>query len=281
MAKFEFRYPNMSIITLTTDFGACDSYVAQLKGVVLAINPKVQLVDVTHAIGPQDVARGAAIVEEIMTVFPAGSIHLAVVDPGVGSDRALLAAEAAGQRFLAPDNGLLSPVFRLFASTRIHRLANERYWRKPVSATFHGRDILAPVAAHWSLGVDLAEFGPAVDVTALVTLPAQGTRRAGAVLLGRVETIDAFGNLITNVRDTDLAVHDRAAVTISLGKHQVVGVSRCYSDRPPGSVLALIGSSGCLEIAVNRGNAARQLGVALGDDVRIEMPGAPYGLPAD
>src|SRR5690349_1490470 len=146
----------MSIITLTTDFGERDSYVAQMKGVILAINSQAQIVDVTHAIGPQDVARGARIIEEIAGVYPAGSIHVAVVDPGVGSERALLAAEAAGQRFLAPDNGLLSPLFRRFGPERVHRLANERYWRRPVSATFHGRDILAPVAAHWSRGADLA-----------------------------------------------------------------------------------------------------------------------------
>jgi S-adenosylmethionine hydrolase len=260
----------MSIITLTTDFGACDSYVAQMKGVALAINPQARLIDVTHAIGPQDVARGAVIVEEIAKVFPATSIHVAVVDPGVGSDRALVAAEAAGQRFLAPDNGLLSHVLRRFAPTRIRRLANERYWRNPVSATFHGRDILAPVAAHWSLGVDLAEFGPAVDVASMVTLPAERVRRVGAALFGRVENIDAFGNLITNVRDADFSVRDRATVTISIGKYRVVGISRCYSDQPPGSVLALIGSSDCLEIAVNSGNAARELGVALGTEVCVD-----------
>jgi S-adenosylmethionine hydrolase len=263
---------SMSIITLTTDFGLCDSYVAQMKGVILAINPQVQLVDVTHSIGPQDVARGAAIVEEIAMVFPVGSIHLAVVDPGVGSDRALVAAEVAGQRFLAPDNGLLSPVFRRFAPARIRQLANERYWRNPVSATFHGRDILAPVAAHWSLGVDPAEFGPAVDVASLVTLPPDEIRRVGTALFARVEVIDAFGNLITNVRDSDLPVRDRATVKISLGKHQVIGVKHCYSDEPPGGVLALIGSSGRLEIAVNNGNAAQTLGVALGAEVCIESP---------
>jgi hypothetical protein len=230
----------------------------------------MQIVDVTHAIGPQDVAHGAAIVEEIATVFPAGTIHVAVVDPGVGSNRALLAAEAADQRFLAPDNGLLYPVFCRFAPARVHRLANDRYWRKPVSATFHGRDILAPVAAHWSLGVDLAEFGPEVDVAALVTLSAESVRRVGAALFGRVETIDAFGNLITNVRDTDLPVEDRTTLKILVGKQTMVGMSRCYSDRPLGTILALIGSSGRMEVAVNGGNAARHLGVALGSEVRIE-----------
>jgi S-adenosylmethionine hydrolase len=264
----------MSIITLTTDFGVCESYVAQMKGVILGINPQVRLVDVTHAIGPQDVAQGARVVEEIASVYPAGSIHVAVVDPGVGSERALLAAAAAGQRFLAPDNGLLSPLFQRFVPQRVHRLANEHYWRKPVSATFHGRDILAPVAAHWSLGVELAEFGPAVDIASLVTLPSEGVRRIGRTLLGRVETIDTFGNLITNVRDTDLSSGDRTCLTILVEKHRIVGLSRCYSDKPPGSTLALIGSSGLLEIAVNGGNAARQLGTVPGAEVRIECSGS-------
>src|SRR5262249_26472787 len=191
------------------------------------------------------------VIEEIAGVYPAGSIHVAVVDPGVGSERALLAAEAAGQRFLAPDNGLLSPLFRRFAPERVHRLANERYWRRPVSGTFHGRDLLAPVAAHWSLGAELAEFGPAVGIASLVTLPAEGVRRIGATVLGRVETIDAFGNLITNVRDTDLSSGDRTCLTISVDQHQIFGLSRCYSDKPPGTTLALIGSSRRLEIALN------------------------------
>src|SRR5262245_23537353 len=249
----------MAFITLTTDFGAGDSYVAQMKGVILAINPQAQIVDATHAIGPQDVAQAAAIVEEIATVFPAGTIHVAVVDPGVGSDRALLAAEAASQRFLAPDNGLLAPLLDRFAPVRVHQLANDRYWRKPVSATFHGRDVIAPVAAHWSLGVDVAEFGPAVDFAALVTLPANNVRRVDAALFGRVERIDAFGNLITNVRDADLPVENRATFKILVGKQQIIGMSRCYSDRPLGTLLVLMGSSGRLEIAVNGGNAARHL----------------------
>ncbi len=154
----------MAIITLTTDFGTHDSYVAQMKGAVLSINPAAQLVDVTHTIPPQNVARAAAVVAEITGVYPTGAIHLAVVDPGVGSSRALLAAEAAGQRFLAPDNGLLTVLFRRFVPTRLHRLSEDRFWRKPVSATFHGRDILGPVAAHWSRGADLSEFGPPVSL---------------------------------------------------------------------------------------------------------------------
>jgi len=261
----------MSIITLTTDFGQRDSYVAQIKGVILAINPQAQLVDVTHAVSPQDVAQGARIIDEIAGVFPEGSIHVAVIDPGVGSDRALLAAEAAGQRFLAPDNGLLSSLFRRCAPRRVHRLVNERYWRPPVSVTFHGRDILAPVAAHWSRGADLADFGPACDVATLVMLLREEPRRVGSALIGRIETVDAFGNLITNVGEADLLAGDRDAFGISISGERIAGISRCYSDRPSGSLLALFGSSGRLEIAVNGGNAASQLDASVGIEFRIDL----------
>jgi hypothetical protein len=230
-------------------------------------------VDVTHAIPPQDVARGAAILEEIATVFPEATIHVAVVDPGVGTARALLAAEAAGQRFLAPDNGLLAHVIRRFPPTRVHILAADRYWRKPVSATFHGRDILAPVAAHWSLGTDLAKFGPAVDVATLMTLPPDAPWRVGAALVGRIQSIDAFGNLISNIREADLPAGDFSTVSIGLGVGQIVGINHCYSDRPVGSLLALINSSGFLEIAVNGGNAAKVLDVAPGIEFYIKAAG--------
>src|SRR5262245_4598333 len=176
----------MSLVTLTTDFGTCDSYVAQMKGVILGIAPQARLVDVTHAIPPQDVARGAHVLEEIAGAFPPDTIHLAVVDPGVGSDRVLLAAEAAGQRFLAPNNGLLSLVFDRWPPSRIHRLAVARFWRRSVAPTFHGRDILAPVAAHWSLGTDPAAFGPPLNPTDLVALRADLPRQAGSATIGRV-----------------------------------------------------------------------------------------------
>lgn len=260
----------MPLITLTTDFGATGSYVAQMKGVILAINPAAQIVDVTHAVPPQDVARAASVIEEIAQVYPGMTIHVAVVDPGVGSDRALIAAEAAGQRFLAPDNGLLIPIFRRFPPARIHRLTEDRFWRRPVSATFHGRDILAPVAAHWSRRADLADFGPPVELTALVPLLVDEPKRNAGVLIGRVESIDAFGNLITNVRDTDLPASPGGAFAILLAEHRISGISRCYADLPPGSLLALFGSSGRLEIAVANGNAAKQLGAFVGTEVRIE-----------
>ncbi len=258
------------IITLTTDFGTIDSYVAQMKGVILAINPLAQIVDVTHHIPPQDVFRAASVVDEIAHVFPAGTIHVAVVDPGVGSSRAIVAAEAEEQRFIAPDNGLLGPVLARFPAKRVHRVSEESFWRRPVSATFHGRDIFAPVAAHWSRGTNLSQFGPSVEVTSLVSLPRPELRQEGAVLVGRIEAIDTFGNLITNIDRSQLAGRDDSSLTISVAGQTISSVDRCYADRPSGVILALVGSSGRLEIAVSGGNAAACLNAVKGMEVRVE-----------
>jgi S-adenosylmethionine hydrolase len=257
------------MITLTTDFGTTDSYVAQMKGIILGINPQVEIVDVTHTVPPQDIARGGVIIDEIARVFPAGTIHVAVVDPGVGSQRGIIGVEAAAQRFLAPDNGLLGAVLAQAAPERIHCVTREQFWRVPVSATFHARDIFAPVAAHWSLGVDLAEFGPAIDAAALVRLAAVEPRQLGAALVGRVEAVDSFGNLITNINQSQLAA-ERGSLCVLIAGRRIAGVSRCYSDCPPGTLLALIGSSGRLEIAVNSGSAAKLLSAGAGTEVRVE-----------
>jgi len=257
------------MITLTSDFGTTDSYVAQMKGVILGINPLVDIVDVTHAVPPQDIARAGVIIDEIARVFPAGTIHVAVVDPGVGSQRSIIAAEASGQRFLAPDNGLLGAVLARAAPQRIHCVTREQFWRVPVSATFHGRDVFAPVAAHWSLGVDLAEFGPPIDPAALVRLAAVEPRQLGAALVGCVEAVDSFGNLITNVTESQLA-GERGSLCVLIAGQRIAGISRCYSDCPPRTLLALIGSSGRLEIAVNSGSAAKLLSAGTGTEVRVE-----------
>jgi hypothetical protein len=257
----------MPLITLTTDFGSSDSYVAQMKGVILAVNPNARIVDVTHSIPPQDVARAAVVIESFIPAFPAGTLHVAVIDPGVGSSRRLLAAEAAGQRFLAPDNGVLAPVFNRWPPSQIRELQNDRFWRNPISSTFHGRDILAPVAAHWSLDVDPTEFGPTIELDSLVPLHVPLPHRVGSALVGRVEYADSFGNLITNIAASDLG---DGPVEISIAGRIIGRVWHCYSDQPVGAWLALIGSSGRLEIAVNGGSAARMLNVMPGAEVRVE-----------
>jgi S-adenosyl-L-methionine hydrolase (adenosine-forming) len=257
-------------ITLTTDFGTSDSYVAQMKGAVLTINPEAQVIDVTHAIAPQDIRCAAAIVADVAESFPKGTIHVAVVDPGVGTARALIAVEATGQRFLAPDNGLLARLLRRHAPSRIHRLTEQRFWREPVSATFHGRDILAPVAAHWSLGVDIARFGPPIDPERLVPLAQSVVRCASNELVGEIELIDAFGNCISNITRADFpADHVPAECRIEIVGRLIAGVSRCYGEHPVGSALALIGSSGNLEVAVAQGHAAQTLHVQPGAEIRV------------
>jgi S-adenosylmethionine hydrolase len=261
------------IITLTTDFGVSDSYVAQMKGAILAINAQAQVIDVTHFIPPQNVRRAAAVLQEIAGVFPAASIHVAVVDPGVGTSRALLAAETANQKFLAPDNGTLGPLFRQFPPTKVHRLTAHRFWRAPVSATFHGRDILAPVAAYWSRGTDIAEFGPAVDASKIIGLSLPQVQRVGAMLVGEIESADSFGNLITNVNVSDLEGVNRTLLSVSIATRQIVGICDCYADHPTGTLLALVGSSGRLEIAVHGGSAEKVLGAEPGQEVRIQRLG--------
>jgi hypothetical protein len=156
----------------------------------------------------------------------------------------------------------------------------DRFWRQPVSATFHGRDVLAPVAAHWSLGADLSDFGPPFNPADLIALPECGPHRVGLAVVGWVESIDAFGNLITNVRESDLPPGDRNALAISCGSRYLTGICRCYADTPQGNVLALIGSSGRLEISVNGGSAAQELNVAPAAEVRIETPGSSPLRPA-
>jgi S-adenosylmethionine hydrolase len=261
------------IITLTTDFGLADSYVAQLKAVMLAIHPRVHLVDVTHEIPAQNVRRAAAVLDEVVNLFPEGTIHLTVVDPGVGTERRLIAVEAAGQRFVAPDNGVLSAIFRRLQPSRIIELTERRFWRQSVSHTFHGRDIMAPVAAHLSLGTNLAELGRPLEGDP-ADLPDQPPSLTPDGVVGEIIWVDAFGNLITNIDESLFPVADRARLTVEVGDQLIKGIHRCYDERGRGELLALIGSHGRLEIAVNRGSAAERLGAVEGDHVRLVAEGA-------
>jgi S-adenosyl-L-methionine hydrolase (adenosine-forming) len=263
-----------AIITLTTDFGLSDSYVAQMKGAILSIAPEVVLVDVTHQIPPQDCAAASALLADAVGVFPAGTIHLVVVDPGVGTKRRAVAIEARGKndkhplRFVAPDNGVLT---RVLADRKVFgavQLSEPRFWRPIVSQTFHGRDIFGPVAAHWSFGVELSLFGPPLD-SPLVTLSLQEAVLEGSTLRGEVVRSDAFGNLITNIPASRLPEADRPRMTVEVGTQRIVGISRAYQDRAPGELVALIGSSGMLEIAVCCGNAGEILTAWSGDKVVV------------
>jgi S-adenosylmethionine hydrolase len=257
------------IITLTTDFGEGSPYVAEMKGVILSINPDARLVDVTHAISPQDIRQGALALASATVAFPPGSIHVAVVDPGVGTSRLLVYAEIAGQRYLAPDNGLLSRLATSLAPSKMLTIANERWFRQPVSATFHGRDILSPAAAQLSLGLEPEELGP--PHPRLVMLDWPGAQMASNRITGQVTEIDSFGNLITNITRDQLAgvpTDDRAGVFCD-DEHETRGIFTAYADQPEMTLIALVGSHGHLELAIVGDSAKIMLGVGVGAPVEV------------
>jgi S-adenosylmethionine hydrolase len=223
-----------SIITLMTDFGRDSPYVAAMKGVILATNPAATIVDITHSVAPQNIAEGAFVLGETTRWFPTGSIHVAVVDPGVGSERKIVYARVGEQQYVCPDNGLLSYVCRDRAPDAAFELTNRSFFLPQISNTFHGRDIMSPVAARLSMG------------------------------------LDSFGNLVTNIVRSDLPGDiDSGAVTVEFGGRGIKTVVRTYSDAQPGETVALIGSSGLLEVAIVQGNAARHLPLGVGDRVNV------------
>lgn len=270
-------------IAILTDFGTTDIYVGVMKGVILNIAPNAPIVDITHAVRPQDVQQGAFLLMNSYHYFPAGTVFLGVVDPGVGSARQPIAVEAGGYRFVAPDNGLLSWALR--GEARVVALENPAYRLSGVSSSFHGRDIFAPAAAYLAKGTPLEQLGSALDT--LVTLPVPTLRVDGRQIEGEVLDIDHFGNIVTSIGHLSwespeaLVLQPRfgnigatiqpQAVTVALGDVRLPVIRRTYSETVKGDLLAMVGSSGFLEIAVNQGNAAAQLNVSLGDAVRVEI----------
>ncbi len=281
-------------IVLTTDFGTSDAFVGVMKGVILGINPSATIVDLTHEIRPQDLRQGALVLGVNHAFFPPGTIHVAVVDPGVGTDRKPIVLDTPAARFIAPDNGLLSEVVRehiaresrnlehqgaipLQAPLYCFELSNPRYHRHPVSNTFHGRDIFAPAAAHLSLGVRPEEFGPLVSEMAC--LPLNEPSQVGNAVTGEVIYTDHFGNLVTNILGTRFIGPraDKGAVTVEIGTRQIKGLSRTFHDtaqdsspQPDGlPLVALVGSNGYLEVVVRDGNAAESIGIGVGEMVRV------------
>jgi len=257
------------LITLLTDFGQRDGYVAAMKGVMLSLHPPAQLIDLSHEVEPQNVYAGAFLLQAHYSYFPPGTVHLAVVDPGVGSERAALACLAGNHFFVAPDNGLLD--FCLDSSgRRAVRLTQKKFWRKTPSSTFHGRDIFAPVAAHLARGESLANLGEPFELQR--RLPSLECRAVGKTLRGQVIYIDRFGNLISNITAQRLRAFSRnRPVTITLAGHLIGGLCKTYSDVPPDAPLTLIGSFGYLEIGVNLGNAQARFGVRCGASIAIEL----------
>jgi S-adenosyl-L-methionine hydrolase (adenosine-forming) len=255
------------VITLLTDFGLEDAYVGVVKGVLLGINPRARLVDLTHAVPPQDVRRAARLLEGAWPFFPPGSVHLAVVDPGVGSARRAIAVTAGGHCFVGPDNGLLGFCFDLPGARGVV-LTARRFHRHPVSRTFHGRDVFAPVAAHCSRGVPLTALGSPLREP--VRLPPSTPRRRGARVDGEVLLVDRFGNLLTSLLGADLpGPADRGVLRV--GGARVRGLVGTYAERPRGALGAVIDSSGRVELFVREGSARRRLGIG---------PGAPVSWTA-
>lgn len=259
-----------NLITLTTDFGTASPYVAAMKGVILSIHPEARVLDLTHAVPPQAVRHASFFLSQCVGEFPAGSIHVAVVDPGVGGERDMLLAAAGGQFVIAPDNGLITGALaRLGGPAGVRRLENPAYRKSEVSATFHGRDVFAPAAAHLSRGVAPADFGPALEEW--VTLPTAGPRRDPDGWAGEVIFIDDFGNLITNLTGEHVASAP-AGVTINGEDVRPVRWARTYAEGEDGDRVMLLGSGGHFEVAVVNGSAAAQLTAGVGDRVFVKLP---------
>ncbi len=256
------------IITLLSDFGTSDPYVAAMKGVILSIQPEATLVDLTHEVPPQDIIAGAFLLAGAAPYFPPRTIHLAVVDPGVGTQRRALAARARGQFWVGPDNGLFHLVFLKSGSLDIVSLEDPHYFRESVSPTFHGRDIFAPVAAYLAHGTPLSAFGPSLSDPTALPWP-QPTYTPEAVR-GEIVYVDGFGNLVSNIRGSDLmAWLGEETYVVILGSLTLKTLARTYGDVPHKEFLALVGSHGYLEIACSLGNAARRLGMGKGRSLAV------------
>ncbi len=253
---------NAPVIALTTDFGLEDPFVGIMKGVILGVCPGARLVDVTHGIPPQDVLSGCLALEAAAPFFPGGTVHLAVVDPGVGTLRPAVAVRTARALFVAPDNGLLS--FLAEAEVEeVRRIENPDLWLHPVSRTFHGRDVFAPVAAHLAAGVPLERVGPPAGGIHRIRVP--HALRAGDTVLGEILAFDRFGNALTSIRRGDVGFEPGALEVAG----RRVPVLSAYAEASPGEPLALWGSTGRLEVSVREGSALRDLGLKRGDPVRV------------
>jgi S-adenosyl-L-methionine hydrolase (adenosine-forming) len=257
------------LITLTTDFGYTDPFVGIMKGVIYGINPQAQVIDLSHGIPAQNIMAAALVLRQSARYFPPGTIHVAVVDPGVGSTRRPLLMELEESYFIGPDNGVLSLVIEEKTPGRIIHLSNRVYQLQPTSATFHGRDIFAPAAAYLSRGVAPETFGETIRDFARLTWPA--VIKTGTMIKGEIVYIDGFGNLSTNIGTDDLKELTRHNPTITLRDLTIFGLSRNYAGVEQDKYVALINSWGLLEIAIYRGNAQQRSGAIIGDQVQVTL----------
>lgn len=264
------------LITLTTDFGLSDHFVGTLKGVILNIAPDAEIVDISHSVQAFDVLDGALTIAQSYSYFPSGTVHLVVVDPGVGTARRPILVTSERHHFVAPDNGVLSLVYGREERLHIRHVTAEHYYLQPVSNTFHARDIFAPVAAWLAKGVDPEKFGE--EISDFVRFNAPKPKSAnGNTLRGVVLKVDRFGNLVTNITPQDapmLFASDPAPFKILVGKHEITEIHSSYSGGTLGAVFGILGSMGYLEIASNRGSAAKIVGTGKGSEVTVSLEGA-------
>jgi S-adenosylmethionine hydrolase len=257
------------IITLTTDYGTNDHLVGVLKGVILKINPDVTIVDITHGVTPFDLLDGALAISSAYAFFPPRTIHVVIVDPGVGTERRPLLISGQNQYFIAPDNGVLSGVFEKEPNPTVRHLTSEHYFLQPVSKTFHGRDIFAPAAGWLSKHWQPASMGEVIEDFKRFAMPKP--KEADGLLKGVVLKVDGFGNLITNIRAEDVSPEaiEKGQLQLQAGTHPVTRLVTTFASGSAGEAIAYVGSSGYLEIAVNKGNASKTLGIGRGTPVLL------------
>jgi hypothetical protein len=258
------------IITLTTDFGTSDHLVGAMKGVILSINPAARIVDINHHVAPFDILDGALSIANAYRYFPPRTIHVVIVDPGVGTQRRPLLVSGEKQFFVAPDNGVLSMIYDRESCTARHITA-EHYFLNPVSPTFHGRDVFAPTAAWVSKAFQTESFGEVITDHVRFAMPK--SKAVGHAIKGVVLRVDTFGNLITNLtaEDVPAAIVASGSIKLSVSGKEVKAITQTFASGAPGEPVALMGSAGFLEIAVNRGSAARTLGVNRGAEVTLDL----------
>jgi S-adenosylmethionine hydrolase len=264
------------LITLTTDFGLYDHFIGTIKGVLLGIVPEARIIDICHAVQAFDVLDGALTIAQAYTYFPSGTVHMIIVDPGVGTARRPILVTTERHHFVAPDNGVLSLIYDREERLSVRHVTAEHYYLQPVSNTFHARDIFAPIVAYLAKGVDPSRFGE--EVQDFVRFSAPRPKAAEPhTLRGVVLKVDRFGNLITNITPQDappLFMGKVPPFKILVGKREITEMKTAYADGAPGEVFGILGSMGFLEIAANRGAAAQILGVAKGSEVNLSLKGA-------
>ena len=245
------------ILTLTTDFGLADHFAGTMKGVILGICPAAQIVDISHGVTPFEIAEGAYLIAQAWRYFPKKTVHVVVVDPGVGTSRRPILVEAGGQYFLGPDNGVLSMVY-LHEKCKVRHVSNEKYFRHPVSQTFHGRDIFAPVGAHLAAGIPPARIGKLMQD--YLKPEFERPHRAGKrTWIGRILKIDRFGNIVTNFHVNDFGNLETRNFTLALGPQAVTALARNYAECGPGELFLILGSSGYYEVSLSQGSAAKMV----------------------